>query len=395
MSFDSEADDDDEDYGTKRKTPKGSADRGRTRQRVSKESASGGRRRIRRRPSQTRDDDYKCYECDRTFKFECRLIKHAQSHTDEKRLPCESCEKTFIYSWMLENHVLGDHQNQVPDECKTCGLTFFREDIFKNHFCTPRELQEAERELKPHWCRLCGKGFSKLAHLTLHLRSHEDDKPLKCPSCTLRFKYEKCLQKHMSVHEQDFPCSVCSQMFSQKSKLRTHMQTCHTKKAEKPPKKSPEKVPVPQEGKHKCPNCSRSFGRKNDMSRHLKKKVCFLKIEREDDEGRVKSPSPFPEGYESADEYYPKPSSDEEDGEAEVSDVDSMSPGVSNSVDDNHSLPSSPSSPPHNIDLSEESSNSPVASPKPTVPLEDDDQMTELIKEEVKVENDSLQQRLE
>jgi hypothetical protein len=181
------------------------------------------------------------------------------------------------------------------------------------------------------------------------------------------------------------------------------MQIHHTIKTPKTPKKTPVKAPVAPsepEGKNSCPNCNRAFGRKNDMNRHLKKRICFVvKVEKDDEDGdgKVGAPSPFPEGYDSEDEYYPKPSSDEEEID-DVSDADSMSACVSD--DDNHSIKASPSSPPHNIDLSEESSNSPVASPKAPAPQDDDgdnDEDSELIvpditdKKETKDKSENLE----
>ena len=59
-------------------------------------------------------------------------------------------------------------------------------------------------------CRICSKGFYHKSAYEKHLKSHSDERPVKCefPSCDKAFKFKKDLKLHTLNHGDDYHCSL-------------------------------------------------------------------------------------------------------------------------------------------------------------------------------------------
>uniref|UniRef100_A0A8C1WMX5 C2H2-type domain-containing protein n=1 Tax=Cyprinus carpio TaxID=7962 RepID=A0A8C1WMX5_CYPCA len=136
-----------------------------------------------------------------------------------KPFQCSQCGKGFSRIQHLSEHVR-IHTGERPFECLVCGKTFTRERDLKTH-------QIVHMDAKAFHCAICVKNFSLLSSLRRHLRQN---KPHQCSHCGKRFHKQAKLRIHLRVHtgEKPFQCSQCGKYFSQAVNLRKHHRTHHT-----------------------------------------------------------------------------------------------------------------------------------------------------------------------
>ncbi|KAJ8283540.1 hypothetical protein COCON_G00023900 [Conger conger] len=82
---------------------------------------------------------------------------------------------------------------------------------------------------KPHRCPTCSKSFSRLENLKIHTRSHTGEKPYVCPyeGCSKRYSNSSDRFKHTRTHYVDKPyrCKMagCLKRYTDPSSLRKHI----------------------------------------------------------------------------------------------------------------------------------------------------------------------------
>ncbi|KAJ8342321.1 hypothetical protein SKAU_G00322490, partial [Synaphobranchus kaupii] len=82
---------------------------------------------------------------------------------------------------------------------------------------------------KPHRCPICNKSFSRLENLKIHNRSHTGEKPYICPyeGCSKRYSNSSDRFKHTRTHYVDKPycCKMagCLKRYTDPSSLRKHI----------------------------------------------------------------------------------------------------------------------------------------------------------------------------
>ena len=157
------------------------------------------------------------------------------THKAESILPVTRKKRTCIRT------------DDKPHKCESCGKAFSQVGGLIVHLRT----HSGE---KPYQCVSCDKMFSQNAHLTKHLRTHTGEKPYKCENCGRAFSLGGSLQKHLLTHTGEKPhkCEVegCGKAFSQRENLKTHGRT-HT--GEKP---------------YKCESCGKAFSQNGSLRIH-------------------------------------------------------------------------------------------------------------------------------
>lgn len=202
-----------------------------------------------------------CQVCSKSFTSPCKLTQHSYSHTGEKPFVCKHCSKAFSSKFKLVRHTL-IHSNQRQYRCTICDRTFHRKDHLKNHIKVHNPIKRTlqcdrigcskeyssvlsyRKHIAVHSveegfldCKICSKIFESKDELMYHLKIHSGsrvvktpaDKKYECQVCDRKFYTGKDVRRHLVVHTglRDFLCQFCPQRFGRKDHLTRHIKKSH------------------------------------------------------------------------------------------------------------------------------------------------------------------------
>ncbi|KAJ8017170.1 hypothetical protein DPEC_G00014970 [Dallia pectoralis] len=219
------------------------------------------REKTRERERQDRASGYECLVCGAFFGSQDNLRLHAFCHTGEKPFHCSQphCLKAFSSKYKLFRH-MATHSPQKTHQCSFCEKMFHRKDHLKNHLQTHDPNKEAfkceecgkhyntklgyKRHMAMHsatagdlTCKVCMQSYESTPALLEHLKSHSGkssggakEKRHPCDHCDRRFYTRKDVRRHMVVHtgRKDFLCQYCAQRFGRKDHLTRHVKKSHS-----------------------------------------------------------------------------------------------------------------------------------------------------------------------
>nr|XP_029731268.1 zinc finger protein 613-like [Aedes albopictus] len=143
------------------------------------------------------------------------------------------------------------HTNDRPFACSMCDMKFYTNGKLRCHFDS---VHIGERKFS---CEICGKSFVLKKNLKAHIMSHSAKREHVCSHCSKSFLFRWSLTAHERIHtgERPYVCTWqnCGKRFVTVSNLIQHQKTTnHWKEA-------------PEE---KCPLCSKVFQTKASLKAH-------------------------------------------------------------------------------------------------------------------------------
>lgn len=104
------------------------------------------------------------------FNLATSLKLHIRTHSKEQPYKCEDCDRSFAQLISYRNHRL-IHTDEKPFQCSyaECARTFRHRNSLKRHLQT-------HTGVKPFECHICYKRLSQASSLAAHLKKHEQPK---------------------------------------------------------------------------------------------------------------------------------------------------------------------------------------------------------------------------
>ena len=214
---------------------------------------------------------YRCTLCHKSFKYNSNLTRHMKSHPDgSKDISrvhshfCALCGKGYTTLASLQIH-MNIHTGQRPFVCDICGSTFSQSGHLQRHL-------KSHSGVKSMKCDICGKSFYDAGGLRVHMRSHTGDKPYECKVCHKSFSQVQNLRTHERKHQnlQQFVCDQCNQPFTTKMALQRHEQRHKREQLLDEDSKKQRYMTVKKMNDKvvPCPNCDRLFTTRKSMLAH-------------------------------------------------------------------------------------------------------------------------------
>ncbi len=133
---------------------------------------------------------------------------------------------------------------QTPTKPTKKAITIQKNSSGKKHYVYKRPYD--------YPCTVCGLKYRSQSELKYHMGKHTGELPYKCRKCNKRYKTEEERDTHDKTSHRQYMCEVCGYNARIPRDMRDHLRI-HT-----------------QEKPFQCTQCDKTFGRKINLSAHLK-----------------------------------------------------------------------------------------------------------------------------
>lgn len=157
---------------------------------------------------------HQCDDCPKSYTTKANLVLHRAVHSGIKTFTCEICGRGFYKKTSLSSH-MSIHTGIRKHLCTLCGRSFTSANILQQH-------KRTHSDVRRFICSVCSKGFhtsngreivlccrsmtrdikiskNLIADLRVHFRSHSGEKPFLCAHCGRRFSRVTHLNIHLSM----------------------------------------------------------------------------------------------------------------------------------------------------------------------------------------------------
>ncbi|XP_039449954.1 zinc finger protein 883-like isoform X1 [Culex pipiens pallens] len=203
--------------------------------------------------SQDGASEFKCTDCNKTFREKRLLNRHIRRHEaiKESKFPCKLCDvrcgskrelitheemharkqQTTIVSTEKVPPIILERNNHTVYKCPDCALIFTKQRVYSTH-----ALRHVNVKNGTFKCETCGVCCPTRRNQLEHIRKHragkviaptqQDNFPFECPECGKKFPLRKYLIQHVRRHEAvesgTFQCKICAKFFSTGVELARH-----------------------------------------------------------------------------------------------------------------------------------------------------------------------------
>ncbi|XP_070506849.1 zinc finger protein 41-like [Chironomus tepperi] len=132
-------------------------------------------------------------------------------------------EDPSLKSNKREKSVKQKKPTDIKHNCMTCGKTFLKPKLLKNHQRTHDKKFE---------CQFCNKKLSHNHELKMHIKNmHESPNSFECKTCGKKFNVKKTLVRHEKTHDSNqrkaHKCEQCYYSSDSAVYLKKHMNRMH------------------------------------------------------------------------------------------------------------------------------------------------------------------------
>ncbi|XP_064466176.1 zinc finger protein 14-like [Ornithodoros turicata] len=177
-----------------------------------------------------------CKECGNLYETQGHYEQHMQTHSKDLPYECVTCKKRFALTRSLNLHRLTHDKHRTPHFrayngnrnwdyfCDLCKIYFkYGSSLVAHRVCTHGNGPQTD-------CPYCDKKFNSKLTLSMHIRTHTKERPMRCTECGKTFRVWNSLKRHVITnHTKDYKlfCALCNKGFVSKSYLKVHLKSAH------------------------------------------------------------------------------------------------------------------------------------------------------------------------